>query len=122
MTYVTSHLGIEIEHLHPLPGIVDLNIKSAFVQHCFTPASIRDVTIVSEHIGDVFVNGKLMTSVEPHEREDIEALEKLRTIMGIDSAIPYTIYTFAEIRLRRLQSELDQCRAALAEALKLSRC
>jgi len=113
MTYVTVNLGIEIEHLHPLPGVIDLNIKPAFVQSCFTPSTIRDVTIVGEHIGDVYINGKQVTTIEPHEREDIAALEKLRTTLELDTALPHTIYTFAELRVRRLESELKRCREAL---------
>lgn len=116
MTYVTRNLGIEIEHLHPLPGVVDLNIKSEFVQSCFVPATVRDVTIVSEHIGDVYVNGKQMTAIEPHEHEDYEALERLRVTMEMGSVVPYTIYQFAELRIRRLQAELAECRAALTLA------
>lgn len=116
MTYVTVNLGIQIEHLHPLPGIVDLNIKSEFAQQCFTPATVRDVTIESTHIGDVFINGKLATTIEKHEREDIEALDKFRKSLEIESDIPYTIYTIGELRVRRLESELARCREALALA------
>jgi len=117
MTYTSTHLGIHVEYRQRLPGVVDLNIQPSFVQAMFTPSTVGDVRIDSEHIGDVFVNGKLMTNIEPHEHEDIAALEKLRTTLELDTAIPYTIYTFAELRVRRLQSENDKLRAAL-EALK----
>ena len=56
---------------------------------------------------------------EEHEAYDWETLERLRITMELDTCIPSTIYTFADIRLRRYQSELQKCKVAL-EAAKAS--
>lgn len=106
MPYSTNHLGINFE-LHPRDdGAVDINITPKFVQGCFTPAQI----------GEVYVNGNPMTSFDKHDGYDIEKLTHLGKTLGIESTIPSTIYSFADIRVRRHVSELDKCRFALKAA------
>lgn len=107
MSYVASHLGVDITFTHHGEGTpVHLNIEPSYVAPIFKAAEIGTVT----------VNGKQMTSFERHEKGDFDALEKLRLTLKLDTQLPFTIYTVAEVRLRRYESELEKCRAALALA------
>lgn len=107
MSYVTSHLGVDITFTHHGEGTpVHLSIEPSYVAPIFKAAEIGTVT----------VNGKQMTPFEPHEKDDLVALEKLRAVLKLDTQIPFTIYTIAEVRVRRYESELEKCRHALALA------
>jgi len=106
MSYRTTHMGIDFDLVRRVDGgPVDINISSAFV----APVPGWE----KAKIGTVYVNGNPVTALEVHEDYDVQALEKLRTTLELDTAIPSTIYNFADLRLRRYESELAEARAAL---------
>jgi hypothetical protein len=106
MPYTTEHFGIQIEYTSRADGPnykVGLNITPSF-----TP-----VGCTASSVGEVFVNGQYMNAFDKQDKGDLEALERLRETLGLETTMPHTIYTFADIRLRRYESELTKCRQAL---------
>lgn len=109
MPYSTNHLGITFElHSAGEEGPVNILINPSFQTMGFEPTII----------GSVYLNGRQMVDMEVHDGYDIEKLIKLRETLEIETAIPSTVYTFADLRIRRLQSELNSAREAMVLALQ----
>lgn len=49
MTYQTTHLGIAFTLIPQPDGSIDIRIAPQFVQACFTPAKINNVSLMDEH-------------------------------------------------------------------------